>query len=96
MSGRRRSPMPSLHSDSDHYRPIHIRDNIAKAMLFIRGLSYEQFRDDSKSFYAVTRALEIISEAARKLSPELKGRHPAMPWKTWRVPAASTGTITRM
>ena len=65
-------------------------------MLFVRGKSYEQFRDDAKSFYAVTRALGIISEASRNRSAELKSRHPAMPWKTWRVQAASTGTMTRM
>ncbi len=43
------------------YRLIHIRDNIAKATLFIMRMSYEQLRDDAKSFYAVTRTLEIIS-----------------------------------
>lgn len=80
-----------MHSDSDRYRLIHIRDNIAKAMLFVEGLSYEQFRDDTKSFYAVTRALEIVSEASRDLSVELKSRHPAIPWKDM----AGAGSIYR-
>ncbi len=83
--------MPFMHSDTDQYRLGHIRDNIAKALLFIEGMSYEQFRDDTKSFYAVTRALEIISEASRKLSAELKGRHPTMPWKDM----AGAGSIYR-
>jgi uncharacterized protein with HEPN domain len=30
--------------------------------------------------YAVTRCLEIISEASRRLSSELKERHPQIPW----------------
>ena len=32
-------------------------------------------------FYAVTRCLEIISEASRRLSLELKARHPDLPWR---------------
>ena len=31
-------------------------------------------------FYAVTRAIEIASEAARRLPPELHARHPELPW----------------
>jgi uncharacterized protein with HEPN domain len=32
-------------------------------------------------FYAVTRALEIISEAARRFPTELRDRHPELPWR---------------
>ena len=32
-------------------------------------------------FYAVTRCLEIISEASRRLPNELKARHPTISWK---------------
>jgi uncharacterized protein with HEPN domain len=31
--------------------------------------------------YAVTRCLEIISEASRRLPEQLKARHPAIGWK---------------
>jgi uncharacterized protein with HEPN domain len=31
--------------------------------------------------YAVTRCLEIISEAARRLSPPTRARHPDLPWR---------------
>jgi len=31
--------------------------------------------------YAVIRCLEIISEASRRLSDELKGRHAHIPWR---------------
>ena len=31
--------------------------------------------------HAVTRCLEIISEASRRLPNEVKARHPAIPWK---------------
>jgi uncharacterized protein with HEPN domain len=32
-------------------------------------------------FYGVTRCLEIISEATRRLPEKLKARHPSIPWK---------------
>jgi len=32
------------------------------------------------AFYAVTRCLEIISEASRRLPSDLKARHPDIPW----------------
>src|ERR1700689_5287947 len=36
---------------------------------------------DRRTFYAVTRCLEIISEASRRLSPALRERHPELPWR---------------
>jgi uncharacterized protein with HEPN domain len=37
--------------------------------------------EDVRTAYAVTRCLEIISEASRRLPDELKARHPEIPWK---------------
>jgi uncharacterized protein with HEPN domain len=36
---------------------------------------------DLRTLYAVTRCLEIISEASRRLPGDLKARHPAIAWK---------------
>jgi len=58
-----------------------IRDNGQLARDFVAGLSFEDFKEDRRTFYAVTRALEIISEAARRLPPELHARHPELPWR---------------
>lgn len=58
-----------------------IRDNGRLAQDFVAGLSFENFTEDRRSFYAVTRALEIISEAARRLPPEFLSRHPHLPWR---------------
>jgi uncharacterized protein with HEPN domain len=58
-----------------------IRDNAHYARQFVEGLTFEAFKEDRKTFYAVTRALEIISEAARRLPDELRARHPALPWR---------------
>jgi uncharacterized protein with HEPN domain len=36
--------------------------NIDLASEFVAGIDYEAFRDDTRTVYAVTRCLEIISE----------------------------------
>ena len=55
--------------------------NIDLAISFAQGFDYERFLADTRTFYAITRCLEIISEASRRLSPEMKARHPAIPWR---------------
>jgi uncharacterized protein with HEPN domain len=68
-------------SDQTRLALYDIRENGKLAQGFIAGLSFERFRDDRLFFYAVTRALEIISEAARRLPSELRDRHPELPWR---------------
>lgn len=46
-----------------------IKDNAALAQSFVEGMTIEEFATDRRTFYAVTRCLEIISEAARRLAP---------------------------
>jgi uncharacterized protein with HEPN domain len=58
-----------------------IRENIALALSFVGQASLEQFLADRRTVYAVTRCLEIISEASRRLPPELKARHPHIRWQ---------------
>lgn len=48
---------------------------------FVEGLDRDTFKADFRAFYAVTRCLEIISEASRRLPGELKARHSAISWK---------------
>ena len=43
-------------------------------------MSLAEFAGDRKTVYAVTRALEIISEASRRLPEDLKLRHPGIDW----------------
>ena len=43
------------------------------------------FGGDWVAFYAATRCLEIISEASRRLSPELIARHPDIEWQVVRA-----------
>jgi uncharacterized protein with HEPN domain len=58
-----------------------IAANIRFAREFVAGHDLDSFTLDSKTLYAVVRALEIISEATRRLSPELKARNPIIPWR---------------
>jgi uncharacterized protein with HEPN domain len=58
-----------------------IRDNIHLAEQFAAGLSVEALKADRRTFYALTRCLEIISEAARRLPQSLRNRHPELPWR---------------
>lgn len=63
---------------------IDIRYNIALAYEFVRDLDLGAFKLDLKTFYATTRALEIISEASRRLPEDLQGRHPQIAWRDMR------------
>jgi uncharacterized protein with HEPN domain len=60
-------------------------DDILNAMdqaeIFLAEMSYEQFENDLRTTYAVTRALEIVGEAARRLPPDLRHLYPDIPWK---------------
>lgn len=58
---------------------------------FVSGMTYEAFKDDNLRLYAVTRCLEIISEASRRLPDEVKARHPSIEWREM----AAAGNIYR-
>ena len=61
-----------------------IRINIEAVRAFIAGMSQQAFVADRRTLYAVTRALEIISEASRRLPDDLKARHSHVPWRAIR------------
>ena len=61
-------------------RPGDIQQHMAMAETFVAGMGYDSFKDDNLRLYAVTRCLEIISEASRRLPDELKARHPSIAW----------------
>lgn len=53
----------------------------ARAVLtFTQGLQREQFLEDSKTQSAVLYQMIVIGEAVKRLSFELRGRHPEIPW----------------
>ena len=57
----------------------------------VLGMSLQQFKADWRTRWAVERGIEIVSEASRHLTPDLKARHPDIDWP--RV--AGIGNILR-
>jgi uncharacterized protein with HEPN domain len=58
-----------------------IQDNVLLAQGFVAGMTVEQFAQDRKTSYAVTRCLEVISEAARRLRGAQQDRFPDLEWR---------------
>ncbi len=59
----------------------YVMDAIEKVEDFVKGMTFNEFLNDVKTQYAVVRALEIISEAVKNISKELKEKHPEILWK---------------
>lgn len=60
------------------------RDMIAAAKLaesFVKGMTKRPFAKDLKTQAAICRQLEIIGEAATRMSREFRESAPAIPWK---------------
>jgi uncharacterized protein with HEPN domain len=70
--------MPSKPVDTALRDILH---HVELAANFSAGVDRAAFRRDIKTVYAVTRCLEIIPEASRRLPDDLKARHPAIGWK---------------
>ena len=60
---------------------------------FATDLDYATFKEDNLRLYAVTRCLEIISEASRRLPDALKAPHPSIEWQ--QMAAAGTSIVMR-
>ena len=47
---------------------------------YVADLSFDDFKNDSKTVDAVIRNFEIMGEAAAKIPPEFKEKHALIPW----------------
>src|SRR5947207_15961628 len=70
--------MPSKPIDTALRDILH---HIELAANFSVGFDRASFKQDVKTVYAVTRCLEIISEASRRLPDDLQARHPSIAWR---------------
>jgi uncharacterized protein with HEPN domain len=70
-----------MHSSQFETALRDILRNIELAEEFVVGFDREAFLSDIRTIYAVTRCLEIMSEASRRLPADLKARHPSIPWR---------------
>jgi uncharacterized protein with HEPN domain len=58
-----------------------ILDALEKITQFVRGMAYEQFAQDTRTAYAVIRALEIVGEATKRIPQSVRDGHPKVPWR---------------
>jgi uncharacterized protein with HEPN domain len=59
-----------------------ILEAIQRANEYIGDMSYTDFLEDTKTQDAVIRTIEIIGEATKRLSSELRAAYPEVPWKS--------------
>ena len=59
----------------------HILDAISQIQDYVDGFDETKFGEDRKTQDAVIRQLEIIGEASKNLTGELRQANPQIPWK---------------
>ncbi len=59
----------------------HIQPAISDTEKFVENVTQNEFFKNKEKQYAVLRALEIIGEATKNLSAELRAKHPEIPWR---------------
>ena len=73
------------------------RTDIIEAVELIRaeiaGVALQNLESDKRKRWLIERGIEIISEASRHLTDELKARHPQIPW--WKVAGIGREKLAR-
>ncbi len=64
----------------DLTRLHHMHDAAREALAFISGKAREDLANDRMLVLAVVKDLEIIGEAAGRISAECRARYPEIPW----------------
>jgi uncharacterized protein with HEPN domain len=57
-----------------------MREAAREALQFVDGLDYAGFLANRQVWLAVERELQIVGEAARRVSAAYKAAHPEVPW----------------
>ncbi|HNW26193.1 MAG TPA: DUF86 domain-containing protein [Candidatus Gastranaerophilaceae bacterium] len=58
-----------------------IQTSVNKILKYTENMSFEVFKKDEKTIDAVERNFEIIGEAVKNLSEEIKSKYPDVPFK---------------
>ncbi|KPL03832.1 MAG: hypothetical protein AMJ90_03070 [candidate division Zixibacteria bacterium SM23_73_2] len=59
----------------------HILDSIGKITEYLKGIDYKTFKKNTLLQDGVIRQVQIIGEAARRISSNLKVKYPDVPWR---------------
>ena len=59
----------------------HMLDTARKALGLMKGKTKEDFDHDESLFLALVHLIQIIGEAARRVSKDFCEAHPDIPWK---------------
>lgn len=71
--------MKATEADLTYLR--HILDAISRIESYLAGVDREAFDSTPLLQDGVIRQLQIVGEAVKRLSPELRGRTPGVPWR---------------
>ncbi len=71
--------MKPLERDAAHLWDM--LDAAKRVAEFSVGISLDQLLSEARTRYAIERALEIVGEAARRVSPQTTSQHREIPWK---------------
>jgi uncharacterized protein with HEPN domain len=66
----------------DRVRISHMIDALNSVAKFIAGRSRDDLDRDEMLLFALIRAIEIVGEAASKMSEEMRSTNPQIPWNS--------------
>ncbi len=58
-----------------------LMDSMDQVMTYVDGMTFNEFEKDKMRIDAVLRNIQIIGEAARNISEEIKEKYPDIPWR---------------
>lgn len=59
----------------------HMLDTARKARSFVEGITREDYDQDEQLRISLAHLLQMIGEAARRVSEAFRNEHPELPWK---------------
>lgn len=74
----------SERTDADFLRDI--QEGLRRIKAYTAAMTYQAFLADIKTQDAVIRNLEIIGEATKRLSPQLRAKYAGVPWRAMAAP----------
>lgn len=72
--------MPPKSAEADAIRIKHMRDAANEALSFIKNKTRQDLVNDRKLVLSLIKEIEIIGEAASKVSTAFCEKHPEIPW----------------